>query len=227
MKVIILAGGKATRLPRSAKDIPKALVEVGGKPILQHQLDWLEKHGIKDIRLALGFAAEQIINYLGSKHEYVVEPEPFGTGGAIKFASQGLKEPFLVLNGDIITDLNLSEFIETFRSSGFPNMMAVYEVQNAGDFGLVTFVSNRATDFLEKPDAVFLKNTQNKFINAGVYVLSPESFEGIRGKSFSIEKDVFPKLTAEGKLAVFPYRGFWQEMGTEERLRAARNFFNL
>ncbi|MBI4359754.1 MAG: NTP transferase domain-containing protein, partial [Candidatus Jacksonbacteria bacterium] len=102
MKVIILAGGRGTRLQESAKDIPKALVKIDGKPILQHQIDLFLKHGFSDIRFALGYKSNQIIAYLNGRYEYVVETEPLGTGGALKFASSDLREPFIAVNGDII-----------------------------------------------------------------------------------------------------------------------------
>ena len=100
MKAIILAGGRATRLPNSAKEIPKALVEINGKPVLQHQIDLLASHGIFDIRLALGHKSNQIISYLKGKYEYVIEEEPLATGGAIAYAFRGVGEPCFVRRGD-------------------------------------------------------------------------------------------------------------------------------
>ena len=120
MKAIILAGGRATRLPQSAKDIPKALVKVGDKPILQHQIDVLQEHGFSDIRLALGYKSDQIIKYVRSQTSYIehiVEPEPLGTGGAIKFASRDISEPFMVLNGDILSDINFSGLYKKFQKT--------------------------------------------------------------------------------------------------------------
>ena len=108
MKAIILAGGKGTRLPESAKHIPKALVSINNKAVIQHQLDLLQKHGITDVIFALGFRHDHIIDHIRGKHHFVVEKEPLGTGGAIKFASQGLTEPFLVLNGDILSDFDFN-----------------------------------------------------------------------------------------------------------------------
>src|SRR3989338_7980886 len=109
MKVIILAGGRGTRLPNSAKDIPKVLVPIRGKTtMLDHQLELLLAHGLSDVCLSLGFRADQIIKHLhdiGKTHiEYRVESEPLGTGGAVRFASQDMKGDFMVLNGDTISD---------------------------------------------------------------------------------------------------------------------------
>lgn len=124
MKTIILAGGKGTRLPVSGADKPKVLVEVAGKTILDRQIEWLLKHNLSDIRLALGFRAEQIINhvkntpfYKNINIDYVVEPAPLGTGGAIKFALNGLKDDFLALNGDILADADLNQFIKSYKNA--------------------------------------------------------------------------------------------------------------
>lgn len=117
VKIIILAGGKATRLPESAKNIPKPLVKIAGKAILQHQVDLLKKHGLTDIRFGLGYRANKIIDYLNGKYEYTIEPKPLGTGGAIKFASEDLKEDFMVLNGDVLSDMDFSAFIKFHKST--------------------------------------------------------------------------------------------------------------
>lgn len=225
MKAIILAGGKGTRLPISAVDIPKPLIKVGSKPILQHQIDWLEKHGIGNIRLSLGFKAEQIIDYLAGRYEYLVESEPLGTGGAIKFASQDLKEDFLVLNGDILTDLNLSEMLRNFKNSPLQNMLAVYKIENAEGFGLVELSSDNILGFLEKPSREELEIRDEKFINAGVYILSPMIFKEFSQDNFLIEKEIFPKLASRGEIGAFVHNGFWLDVGTEERLRLARKVY--
>lgn len=222
MKIIILAGGKATRLPVSAKDIPKVLVEVGGKPILQHQIEQLAKHGFFDIRLALGYRAELIIDWLKNNPtptDYVIEREPLDTGGAIKFASKDLKEPFMVLNGDILNDMNFSGFYRKFRRTSQENIMAVFHISDASSYGIIKRENGRIAEFLEKP----LEKRQG-YINAGFYILSPRVFDGVKKKRFSIEKDVFPSLAASGNLSCYTHRGFWTDAGTEERLEEVREY---
>ena len=224
MKVIILAGGKGTRLPYSAKanNIPKVLVKIGSKPLLQHQIDWLKRYGLGDIRFSLGYTARPILDYLKGKYEFVVEPKPLGTGGAIKFASKDLKEEFLVLNGDILTDMNPLDFINDFNKRSSENMMVVHKCQNSKDFGLVEVKENLAFRFLEKPSFEFSLKNPSKFINAGIYILSPAIFRKFPKEEFSVEKEIFPKLAEERSLAVFLYEGFWMDVGTEERLKKAR-----
>lgn len=234
MKAIILAGGRATRLPQSSKNIPKALVKVGDKPILQHQIDALHEHGFFDIRLALGYKSDQIIRYVRSQTPHidcVVEPESLGTGGAIKFASRDLTEPFMVLNGDILSDINFSGFHKKFQKTSEENMIAVFHIKDARSYGIIKKTGGKISEFLEKP-----RTESRGYINAGFYILSPDIFsagggyafggKNISKKNFSIERDIFPKLARSGKLGFYAHRGFWTDAGTEERLSEARRRFS-
>lgn len=220
MKVIILAGGRGTRLPNSAKDIPKALVSIHGKAILDHQLELLDKHGLTDIRLSLGFRADQIIAHLKASGreniEYVIEKKPLGTGGAVKFASKGVKDDFLVLNGDVISDFDFTALLGA-HEAGTPLIVAAWR-EDARDFGLLGIVNGKAQAFLEKPET-----SRPGFINAGCYILHPEHFEDVGEKSFMLEKDIFPRLAEEGLLRTYVHLGFWQDVGTEERLSEVRS----
>lgn len=216
MKVIILAGGKGTRLPHSAKNIPKSLVEIAGKPILQHQLDLLKKHGLNDIRLSLGYKSAHIIDYTKGKYEYVIESQPLGTGGAIKFASKNLKEEFMVLNGDILCDINFSKFIAAHKANVSRETLGTLAVyySKAKDFGLIRIKNNRITEFLEKPQSPVLG-----YQSVGFYILNPKIFENVSRETFSIEHDIFQELAKKGKLSAFIHKGFWTDLGTEERLK--------
>lgn len=218
MKAIILAGGKGTRLPESAKNIPKGLVSINNKAIIQHQLDLLEKHGITDVIFALGFRHDRIINYIKGKHRFVVENEPLGTGGAIKFASQGLIEPFLVLNGDILSDFDFSSFISCFEEKkDIKGSLGLMWMENAKDYGLVLHTNDIVHAFLEKP-----QEPVSGHINAGFYILHPELFRTISREKFSVEKELFPRLAEEKMLAAFIHNGSWIDAGTEDRLKQAR-----
>lgn len=220
MKAIILAGGRATRLPDAAKDIPKILVEVGGKTVLEHQAEHLTRHGVEKIRFALGFRADQVINYIGGRHEFSVEPEALGTGGAIRFASRDIQEPFLVLNGDVISDVNIADLISSFHARGFPHMITLFHVSDARSFGLVKYENGGVSEFLEKP-----KEKVAGYINAGIYVLSPKDIQAMPAGKFSIENDFFPQVASSDKLGAFIHNGTWIEMGTEERLQDAQKYF--
>lgn len=219
MKVIILAGGKGTRLPNSARDIPKALVPIKGKVMLDHILDGLERHGLKDIRLSLGFRADQIIQHLrdtGREHmEYVVEQEPLGTGGAVRLAAKDIIGDFMVLNGDIMNDIDFSALLKTHKS-GTACVVGSWR-EDARDFGLLDIEDGRVLAFKEKPVTLM-----SGYINAGCYILKNEHLASAPGLAFMIEQEVFPRLAEEGKLYAFLHKGFWQDAGTEPRLAEVR-----
>jgi len=221
MKVIILAGGQATRLPISAQNIPKPLVKIAGQPILEHQLAWLKKHGLEDVRFSLGHLAEKIIDCLKERHEYVIEPEPLGTGGAIKFASRDLKEDFLVLNGDNLTDIDLTRFLKFHNQHPLANSLVGWYCSDARGWGLIKNRKIKILEFKEKP-----KRKCAGLINAGVYLLSPKIFEPVKAKGFSIEYDVFPDLAKQRQLAVFTHRGKWLGINNEEDVKMANKLWS-
>lgn len=215
MKAIILAGGFGTRLKNLTKDTPKPLIKIGGKTILEHQLDLLAKYGFKDVILSLHHFPEKIIEHIKRRTERItpiIEKTPLGTGGAIKHCSSGINQEFMVLNGDVLTDINLKSFVENHQG----NTIAVCRA-SVRDYGYTELEGLKITDFLEKTN-------QDKigWVNAGFYILSPEVFKEKRSTPFSMERDVFPKLAKEGKLYAFPYKGYWIDVGTPERLSKAR-----
>lgn len=219
MKAIILAGGKGTRLTAKNPDIPKALVPIGGKPLIAHQIDWLVSHGCTNIRFALGFQAEQIIAYLEGAYEYVVEEEPLGTGGAVKFASRDLTEPFLVLNGDIISDANFTKLLAAIDPA-LNYMLIAYKEANT-DFGLIKIDdSGTIVAFTEKPAI-----PTDGYVNVGVYLLQPEVCASIPKRQFSLEYDVFPALASSRRLKSLKHDGFWLDVGTPERYSHALSLF--
>lgn len=228
MKVIILAGGKGTRLPVSAKNIPKPLVKIGKKTILEHQLDLLKSQGFTDIILSLGHGADKIISYCkkrGIDAEFIIEKEPLGTGGAIKYASKGLKSPFLVLNGDILSDFNFKEFVNDFNNNvsreTLLGSIATWKCQDCSDYGLICHKNGFISEFLEKPSKKCVG-----YINTGFYILSPKIFKKVPHETFSIERDVFSKLAVKNRLLCFIHRGFWTDVGTEKRLKEAKTLMN-
>lgn len=215
MKVIILAGGFGTRLKNLTKDIPKPLIKIGDKTILDHQLDLLARYGFKDIILSLHHFPEKIIEHVKLRAEKItpiIEKTPLGTGGAIEYCSRGINQEFMVLNGDVLADINLKSFVENHQG----NTIAVCRA-SVRDYGYIKLSGLKITDFLEKTN-------QDKvgWVNAGFYILTPEVFKEKRSTPFSIERDVFPKLAKQGKLYAFPYEGYWIDVGTVERLNKAK-----
>lgn len=215
MKAVILAGGFGTRLAHISGGKPKPLMEVAGKPILERQINFLLSHGVDDIRLSLHHKADQIIEFCERKwpgrFEYIVEPTPLGTGGGIRFASKNLEDPFLVVNGDILSDINVAEFI-----SAVPNAIVGAYQKDARAYGLLDIQDGKIAAFREKPI-----EECGGYINAGFYLLHPEVFSRVTSESFMIEKDIFPQLAQAGKLNVFTHEGYWIDCGTEERLKQA------
>lgn len=215
MKAIILAGGFGTRLSKISGEKPKPLVEVAGVPVLERMISSLYAHGIQDIRLSLHHKADQIIDFCKrkwpGKMEFVVEPEPLGTGGAIKYAARDINSPFLTLNGDVISDINFS-----CLCAQKPNTVACVYIDDARDFGLVKIKERKIIDFLEKP-----KEKKMGFVNCGAYVLHPSIFDEIREEKFMMEQAVFPSLAKRGDLRAYVHNGYWIDVGTEERFKKA------
>ena len=211
LEVIILAGGFGTRVSAITNGLPKPLLKIAGKPILEHQIRFLQRNGIKNIRLSLHHEAGQIINFC-EEHwpgeiKFFVEPEPLGTGGAIKFASRDLVEPFIVLNGDIISDMDVSNFISTGV-----NAIACVHKKQAQDFGLIRMGEGKIIEFLEKP-----KEPTSGLINAGWYLLEPRHFRSQSQDKFMVEKEIFPVLASQGELHVYQHTGYWMDVGTPKR----------
>ncbi len=221
MKTIILAGGRGTRLPQSARDIPKALVPVHGKTILDHQLDALARHGLTNVALSLGFRADQIVAHLaatGRSHiEHVIEPQPLGTGGAVRFAAHGVQEPFLVLNGDTLADFDFLA-ITRAHTPGTALMVSCWR-DDARDFGLLDVRGASILAFLEKPI-----EPHPGLINAGCYILEPAHLDRLGEGASMLETDLFPRLARDGLLSTFRHDGFWQDVGTEQRLAGVTRY---
>lgn len=224
MKAIILAGGFGTRVAAIANGRPKPLLGVAGKPILQHQIEFLHQSGLSDIRLSLHYKADQIIEFCErmwpGKLKFVVEKEPLGTGGAVKLASQEFipHEEFLVLNGDnLMRGVDLSGFF----SLGAPTIGCVL-LDDAREYGLVEVIDGRVKAFLEKP-----QDKTAGFVSCGLYILRRDVFEETDGQVFMLERNVFPRLAEAGELKAHIHRDWWIDAGTKERLERANHEYLL
>ena len=217
MKTLILAGGFGTRLAHISGGKPKPLMDVAGKPILERQINFLLSHGMDDIRLSLHHKADQIIEFCErnwpKRFEYIIEPTPLGTGGGIHFASKDISDPFLVVNGDILSDINVAEFVSTT-----PNAIVGAYQKDARSYGLLDINNGKIAAFREKPI-----EECGGYINAGFYLLHPDIFSHIGVEAFMIEKEIFPQLAELGNLNVFTHDGYWIDCGTEERLGQAHD----
>ncbi|MGH9000512.1 MAG: sugar phosphate nucleotidyltransferase [Acidimicrobiia bacterium] len=222
MQAVILAGGQGTRLRPLTTTIPKPLLPVANQALVERQLRWLADAGVTTAVLALGyrsgaFAARFPEGRFGSlRLRFVVEPRALGTAGAVRHAAEaaGIAEPFLVCNGDVLTDYDLAALIRTHTQQRAAATIALTRVADPSAFGVVpTDESGRVVDFVEKPA---IGTAPTSWINAGAYVLDPSVLGLIpSGREVSIEREVFPGLLRMGK-RVFARRdrGAWIDIGT-------------
>lgn len=221
MKALILAGGFGTRLAHVSGGKPKPLVEVAGKPILERHIEHLRKYGLRDIRLSLYHKADQIVAFCENRWpgqmEFMIEPEPLGTGGGIKFAAKDWNEPYIAVNGDTLSNLDIHAFL-----AKSPNTILCAYREDARDFGLLQIENGRVAAFLEKPKA---ETSIPGYINAGMYLLHPDVLRAVQKDAFMMEQDVFPQLAASGGLYAHLHHGYWIDVGTEERLMQAHKDF--
>ena len=226
MKAVVLVGGEGTRLRPLTETIPKPLVPLMDRASLDHVLDHLARHGVHEVVLSSSYLEQPFHAFIQGRHgdpaiTWITETEPLGTGGAIVNALDDLggDETFLALNGDILTDLDLTAMVAWHRERGATATIALTHVEDARPFGLVpTEPDGRVTQFREKPSELVPAD-----INAGTYVLEVAALRGWpRGENVSIERDVFPRLIADGRrLYGFVSDAYWLDLGTPEQyLRA-------
>jgi D-glycero-alpha-D-manno-heptose 1-phosphate guanylyltransferase len=216
-KAVLLVGGLGTRLRTVVPSAPKAMATVGDRPFLELLIRQLESQGIRNLVLCTGYLADQIEDEfgdggdLGVVIEYSKEPQPLGTGGALKFAQKLLRETrdFVVMNGDSFVELDLGKLLRVHHTHGGVATMAVVAVENAGRYGTVHVDSNnRITEFMEKTG-----DDTPGLINAGVYIFSPAILEYIPDGPVSLEKEVFPRLFDRGVYAARE-QGVFIDIGT-------------
>ena len=198
MKALILAGGRGKRLRPLTDKIPKSLILINKKPLIQYSINYLKKFGINEIIICSGYKSKQIQNFLkkkknfGCKIEYSVEKNPLGTAGAIKNAIKNLSdESFLVINGDIITNIDLKKILKK------PNTIAANELKTK--FGTMEIKNNRILKFNEKTDV------QNVWMNPGLYHLSTDILK-ILPRTGSLEAEIFPKLAKNKSLHTVKFK---------------------
>ena len=216
MKAVLLVGGAGTRLRPLTYVVPKCLLPVGGKPLLERTMKYLEGHGITEFVLCVAYLKKQIIDAfgdgsaLGFKIQYAEADSPLGTAGQLGTAASKLHETFLAMNGDIVTNLNVSKLVAAHRKSGGVATIALKEFDVKIPYGhVVVDGSGRVTAFEEKP-------TLSYMANAGVYVMEPEVLKEIPpGKVASLETDVFPRLIAKGKsISSYFESAYWADVGS-------------
>src|SRR5580693_5995306 len=221
MQAVILVGGEGTRLRPLTSTVPKPVVPLVDRPFISYMLEWLCSHGIDDVIMSCGFLATSVRNVLGDgsaygvKLRFVEEPDPRGTAGALKFAESLLEERFLMLNGDVLTDIDLSAQIAQHERVGAKATLALVPVEDPSAYGLVCLDDDRAVkDFIEKPSP---DRIDTNLISAGAYVLEREILELVPAdRNVSIEREVWPRLIGQG-LYGYPSESYWLDIGTPAR----------
>jgi mannose-1-phosphate guanylyltransferase len=224
MQAIVLVGGEGTRLRPLTNTTPKPALTLVDRPFLAYMIEWLAGHGVTEVVLACGFLPDVLQAALADEEEragarirYVVEPEPLGTAGAIRFAADALgdelQDRFLALNGDVLIDLDLSALLRAHERHRATATIGLHPVEDSSAFGLVE--SGEGGEVL-----AFLEKTGERKpgeVNAGMYVLERSVLELVPpGENVSIERDVFPRLVGVG-LHGLVLDGYWVDIGTPER----------
>jgi mannose-1-phosphate guanylyltransferase len=222
MQALILAGGEGTRLRPLTSTIPKPVVPLVDRPFIVYMLEWLSSHGIDEVILSCGFLADGVRRVLGDgaalgvRLHYVEEPEPLGTGGALKLAEDLLEERFFMLNGDVLADLDLTAQLEQHERTGARATLALIGVDDPSAYGLVRLNPDGSVhEFVEKPRP---EQIDSNLISAGAYILERDVLDGMApaGTNISIEREVFPTLIDRG-LFGYAASGYWLDIGTPER----------
>ena len=228
MRAVVLVGGFGTRLRPLTYTTPKPMLPVCHRPVIEHLVAHLGRAGITEVTLALGFKPEVFVDAFpdgtcaGVALRYAVEPEPLDTAGAIKFAAEhaGIDGTFVVVNGDVLTDLDVGGLVAFHRAHGAEGTLHLIPVADPSAFGIVAIDSSgRVETFVEKPPP---GEALSNLINAGTYVLEPSVLSRIpAGRKVSIERETFPSMVEEGTLYAMPSDVYWIDTGKpDEYLQA-------
>jgi mannose-1-phosphate guanylyltransferase len=221
VQAVILVGGEGTRLRPLTSTVPKPVVPLVDRPFIVFMLEWLARHGVDDVVMSCGFLATAVRNVLGDGSQYglrlrfVEEPEPRGTAGALKYAEDLLDERFLMLNGDVLTDIDLTAQIAQHEATGAVGTLALVPVSDPTAYGLVRLQDDKSvSEFVEKPSA---DEIDTRLISAGAYVLERAVLDLIPAdRNVSIEREVWPQLVGHG-LFGYAAEAYWLDIGTPER----------
>lgn len=223
MQALVLVGGEGTRLRPLTLTQPKPALALVDRPLIRYMVDWLGRHGIDEVVMACGFRPEGLRAALGDQVRggpaihYVQEDEPLGTAGPVRLAADMglLGDRFMVLNGDVLTDLDLTALQNQHSETGAVASLALHPVDDPTSYGLVRRAQDgEVLEFIEKPDPSEIDTTE---VSAGAYVLERQVIDLIPpGRQISIEREVFPRLVGQG-LYGRRLEGYWMDIGTPQR----------
>lgn len=218
---VILAGGRGIQMRPFTYELPKTLIPVQGRPILEHTIELLREYGFHDLIIVVGHLGEKIREHFadgrkfGVRIRYIEEKKENGTAAPLRIVGPLLRrQPFLLVYGDVLIDLNLRDFIDFHRTSGKLATIALTSAADTKEFGVVRLRGTNVVEFLEKSAG---GRTTSRLINTGVYVIEPPLLRLIPKSGYSmLEHDVFPKLTKGQQLAGYVFEGQWFDIGTPE-----------
>ena len=221
MRAVVLVGGFGTRLRPLTNDLPKQMLPIVGVPMIERVVAALGSHGVTEAVLSLGYRPDAFTDAYpdgicaGVLLHYAVEPDPLDTAGAVRFAAQsaGINDTFIVVNGDVLTDLDVTELWNFHKSHGAEGTIALTPVDDPSRYGVVPIDENgRVTEFVEKPAR---GTAPTNWINAGTYVLEPSVLDRIAvDRKVSIERETFPSMVADESLYALHSDAYWIDAGT-------------
>jgi len=229
MHAVVLVGGFGTRLRPLTNTVPKSMLPVAHVPLIVRLIGQLERGGVDEVTLALGFLPEPFVEAFpdgrcgGVRLGYAIEPEPLDTAGAIRFAADhaGIDETFVVANGDVLTDLSIADLVGAHRSAGAEATIHLIGVADPSAFGVVErdAADGRIVRFVEKPAP---GTAPSNLINAGTYVLEPSVLARIPpGRRTSVERETFPAVAADGRFFSLATDDYWVDAGRPDQYRRA------
>jgi len=219
---LIMAGGKGERLKPITDEIPKPMVKVAGRPILERLILHLISYGIKNFYIAVNYKSEVIENHfldgrdLGCKINYIKEKKPLGTAGALGLLNIKTKEPIFVLNGDLLTQFNLDEMLNFHKEKGFDSTIGVYDYVYKVPYGVVEEKNGKLLSIKEKPSFVWS-------VNAGIYILKPDLIKLVpKNENFTMPELFEKAISLKKKIGIFHIEGDWIDVGFHKDLKKAR-----
>jgi dTDP-glucose pyrophosphorylase/predicted transcriptional regulator len=225
-KVILMVGGLGERLGSLTKDTPKPMLKVGNKSILETIVESFKGYGYTNIVMCLNYKSEIIQNYFGDGSEfgvnieYILEEKRMGTAGALSLLKDNSKEPFFVMNGDLLTNVNFEKIHEFYLSNNAQALMCVREYESQVPYGVINIENTKIVSVEEKP-------TQKFFVNAGIYMLNPEVLKYIPKNEFYNMTTLFEKLIDKDKNIIsYLLDGYWLDIGRFEEYKKANEEYN-
>jgi mannose-1-phosphate guanylyltransferase len=220
MDAVLLAAGKGTRLRPLTVSRPKPMVPVANRPIIQYQLEILDRAGVDRVIVPVEYLGDQIIGYLQGldsdiSFEFTRDNLRLGTAGAVGRLADRLDETFVVISGDLLVDIDVADMMKAHLGTGAAVTIALTRVEDPTHYGIALLDENRITQFLEKPDP---SKIFSDIINAGIYVLDPGVLEDVPpDQSFDFSRDLFPRVMEDGFVGGYLLDGYWNDIGRPSR----------